>query len=177
MRRKCYVGYRTSQICWWVGFLPLKRQSRIQQTAFINIFSLFFREIRLDVSSESSARQRIHMKNQALFSSKDKSKTIKCRLPQFLFGALRGKPSFGRFANSADVNRMSQRSWPFTTEEPDYSKPHDRSLNDVVSPECVKSNSNLKIKCRNNTETDGDSRTKKWSHVQYRNHQNRQFSC
>ena len=29
------------------------------------------------------------MKNQALFSSKDKSKTIKCRLLQFLFGALR----------------------------------------------------------------------------------------
>ena len=33
--------------------------------------------------------QRIHMKNQALFSSKDKSKKIKCRLLQFLFGALR----------------------------------------------------------------------------------------
>ena len=35
------------------------------------------------------ARQRIHMKNQALFSSKDKSKKLKCRLLQFLFGALR----------------------------------------------------------------------------------------
>ena len=54
----------------------------------MNIFSLFFREIRLDVSSESSARQRIHMKNQALYSSKDKSKKLKCRLLQFLFGAL-----------------------------------------------------------------------------------------
>ena len=31
------------------------------------------------------------MKNQALFSSKDKSKTLKCRLLQFLFGALRIK--------------------------------------------------------------------------------------
>ena len=31
------------------------------------------------------------MKNQALFSSKDKSKTLKCRLLQFLFGALRVK--------------------------------------------------------------------------------------
>ena len=41
--------------------------------------------IRLDVSS----RQRIHMKNQALFSSKDKNKKLKCRLLQFLFGALR----------------------------------------------------------------------------------------
>ena len=31
------------------------------------------------------------MKNQALFSSKDKSKKLKCRLLQFLFGALRFK--------------------------------------------------------------------------------------
>ena len=33
------------------------------------------------------------MKNQALFSSKDKSKKLKCRLLQFLFGALRLKTS------------------------------------------------------------------------------------
>ena len=31
------------------------------------------------------------MKHQALFPSKDKSKKIKCRLLQFLFGALRVK--------------------------------------------------------------------------------------
>ena len=31
------------------------------------------------------------MKNQALFSSKDKSKKLKCHLLQFLFGALRVK--------------------------------------------------------------------------------------
>ena len=31
------------------------------------------------------------MKNQALFSSKDKSKKLKCRLLQFLFGDLRVK--------------------------------------------------------------------------------------
>ena len=31
----------------------------------------FLEKIRLDVSTESSARQRIHMKNQALFSLKD----------------------------------------------------------------------------------------------------------
>ena len=31
------------------------------------------------------------MKNQALFSSKDKSKKLKCRLLQFLFGTLRVK--------------------------------------------------------------------------------------
>ena len=36
-------------------------------------------------------RQRIHKKNQALFSSKDKSKKFKCCLLQFLFGALRVK--------------------------------------------------------------------------------------
>ena len=29
------------------------------------------------------------MKNQALFSSKDESKRLKCRLLQYLFGALR----------------------------------------------------------------------------------------
>ena len=51
----------------------------------------FSEKIRLDVSSESSARQRIHRQNQALFSSKDKSKKLKCRLLQFLFGALRVK--------------------------------------------------------------------------------------
>ena len=67
----------------------------------MNIFSLFFR-LRLGVSSESSARQRIHLKHQALFSSKDKSKILKCRLLQFLFGALRvnnvGKHCFMRHA-------------------------------------------------------------------------------
>ena len=31
------------------------------------------------------------MKTQALFSSKDKSKKLKCRLQQLLFGALRVK--------------------------------------------------------------------------------------
>ena len=35
------------------------------------------------------------MKNQALFSSKDKSKKLKCRLLQFLFGALRVKGNYG----------------------------------------------------------------------------------
>ena len=53
-------------------------------------FSLFSEKIRLDVSSESSARQRIHMKNQALFSSKGKSKKLKSRLLQFLFWHFKG---------------------------------------------------------------------------------------
>ena len=54
-------------------------------------FHCFSGKIRLNVSSESSAGQRIHMKNQALFSPKDKSKKLKCRLLQLLFGALRDK--------------------------------------------------------------------------------------
>ena len=33
----------------------------------------------------------LHMKNQALFSAKNKSKKLKCCLLQFLFGALRVK--------------------------------------------------------------------------------------
>ena len=33
------------------------------------------------------------MKNEALFSSKDKSEKLNCRLLQFLFGALRVKPT------------------------------------------------------------------------------------
>ena len=70
-------------------FHPLKRQSRLQQTTFINIFHCFSEKTRFDVSSESSARQKTQMKNQALFSTKDKSKQLKCRLLQFLFGALR----------------------------------------------------------------------------------------
>ena len=54
-------------------------------TAADNIHKYFFivfisEKIRPDVSSESSARQRIHMQNHALFSLKDKSKKLKCRL-------------------------------------------------------------------------------------------------
>ena len=52
-------------------------------------FHCFSEKVRLDVSCESSARQRIHLKNQALFSLKDKSKQLKCRLLQFSFGTLR----------------------------------------------------------------------------------------
>ena len=44
------------------------------------------------------------MKNQALFSSKDESKKLKCRLLQLLFGALRVncfiKPYFHRYRNA-----------------------------------------------------------------------------
>ena len=47
------------------------------------------------------------MKNQALFSSKDKSKKLKCRLRQFLFGALRVNISISHdifFHNGSGVN-------------------------------------------------------------------------
>ena len=60
--------------------LNLRRQSRQQQTTVLNIFSVFFffssEKLRLDVSCESSAMQRIHVKHQALFSSKDKSQKL-----------------------------------------------------------------------------------------------------
>ena len=66
-----------------------------------NFFHCFSEKTRVEVSSQSSARQRIHMKNQALLSSKDKSKKLKCcLLLQFLFGALRVKTFF---ANSVDI--------------------------------------------------------------------------
>ena len=97
--------------CGWLFahcILLMKRNSRISDICNVTCFTLtlkapittaadrthkyFFHcfsvKIRLDVSSESS-RQRIHMKNQALFSSKDKSKKLKRRLLHFLFGALR----------------------------------------------------------------------------------------
>ena len=52
---------------------------------FLCFFFLFFFSeiIRLDIADESSARQRINMKHQALLASKHKSKKIKCRLLQF----------------------------------------------------------------------------------------------
>ena len=46
-------------------------------------FGCFSEKIRLYISGESSARQRIHVKNQALFSSKDKSRKLKYRLGRF----------------------------------------------------------------------------------------------
>ena len=60
------------------------------------------------------------MKNQALFSSKVKSKNLKCRLLQFLFGALRAKyghvcsltlqetvTKISEFTNSVDPNETA----------------------------------------------------------------------
>ena len=55
-------------------------------------FHCFSEKIRLDISCESPARQRIHIKHQGLFllkHQKKKKKKLKCRLLQILFGALR----------------------------------------------------------------------------------------
>ena len=72
-----------------VNLLTLKEPVTPAADDIHDFFHCFSEKIRLDVSSESSASQRIHMKNQALFSSKDKGKKLKCRLLQILFGALR----------------------------------------------------------------------------------------
>ena len=49
-------------------------------------FIVFSEEIRLDVSSESSGRQRIHMKNQALFLQKIKVKNKMSSAAIFVWG-------------------------------------------------------------------------------------------
>ena len=66
---------------------------------FINCFS---EKIRLDVSGESSARQRIHMKNQALFSSKDKK--IKLLSAAIFVGSLRVKKFYKLLSFSCATN-------------------------------------------------------------------------
>ena len=73
--------------------LTLKAQVTTAADGIHEYFHCFSEKIKLDVSSEFSARQMIRkrIKNQALFSPKDKSKKLKCRLLQFLFGALRVK--------------------------------------------------------------------------------------
>ena len=62
---------------------------RLQQSIFMSTFSLLFRENKtmFHVNPLLSAVQRIHLKHQALFSSKDNNKKLKCRLLQFSFGA------------------------------------------------------------------------------------------
>ena len=75
----------------WAPTLTLKAPIRKAADDIHKYFFIISEKIRLDVSNESSARQRIHIKNQELFSSKDKSKKLKCRLLHFCFGALRVK--------------------------------------------------------------------------------------
>ena len=61
-----------------------------QLPSLIRVFTVHL-TLKASITSAADARQRIHMKNQALFSSKDKNEKLKCRLLQFLFGVLRGK--------------------------------------------------------------------------------------
>ena len=51
------------------------------------------------------------MKNQALFSSKDKSKKLKCCLLQFLFGFLRVKKSLSSLGISLIAYFVTYRLW------------------------------------------------------------------
>ena len=47
------------------------------------------------------------MKNQALFSSKDKGKNLKCRLLEFLFGTLRVNQACIQFPTQANKLKLS----------------------------------------------------------------------
>ena len=87
----CTVCYNDLHNLYWslLHALTLEGLSQLQQTTFKNIFHCFSEKIRLDVSSESSARQRIHMNIKPYFLRKIKVKKIKCCLLQFLFGTLR----------------------------------------------------------------------------------------
>ena len=81
VRRMPYVF---SYLIRYFPLLTLKAPITTAADGHLQIFcSCFTYKIRLGVSSESSAGQRIHIKNQALFSSKDKSTKLKCRLLQF----------------------------------------------------------------------------------------------
>ena len=58
------------------------------------------------------------MKNQALFSSKDKSKKLKCRLLQFLFGALRVKGELhvrNNTQKSLSIGTPKTNNFPFVS--------------------------------------------------------------
>ena len=73
------------------GMLTLKGPIR---TAADNIHKYFLHcfseKIILDISCESSARQRIHMKHQALFSSKYKSKKVEVLSATIFVWCLKG---------------------------------------------------------------------------------------
>ena len=57
-------------------YKPLKRQAKLQQTTLLFFYFYLLKKIWLDISCESSARQRIHMKYQALFSLKNNEKVF-----------------------------------------------------------------------------------------------------
>ena len=65
------------------AYKPLKRHIKIAADDTLFFYFYLSKEIRLDVSCESPALQRIHMKYQVLFSLKNNEKSIYiCRLLQ-----------------------------------------------------------------------------------------------
>ena len=56
--------------------VPLKRQTKIAADDILIFYFYLSKKIRLDISSESSARQRIHMKYQVLVSLENNKKSI-----------------------------------------------------------------------------------------------------
>ena len=71
--------------CW---FYKNCNKRSYEPLTVLNIFHCFFYKIMLDISCESSAWQNIHMKHQALFSSKDKSKNNKVSSAAIWLGGL-----------------------------------------------------------------------------------------
>ena len=62
----------------WGQYLTLKAPITTAAEDSLEYFFIFFSDkIMLDISCETSARQRIHMKHQTLFTLKDKSKNNK----------------------------------------------------------------------------------------------------
>ena len=74
------VYYTASQsACVWVSnlaYLTLKAPSKIAADDILIFYFYLSKEIRLDFSCESYARQRIHLKHQVLFSLKNNEKII-----------------------------------------------------------------------------------------------------
>ena len=69
--------------------------------------------MRLDVSCESSARQGIHLKHQALFSSKDKTKKIKVLSAGILLGTIRVKAcDYNRQDPLQPLYQQPSVAWP-----------------------------------------------------------------
>ena len=80
------------------------------------------------------------MKNQVLFSFKDKNKKLKCRLLQFLFGTLRGKATSVSSAKTLITCCcvgfvMSQLNNKYLKDSP-YSKPGStEAVSSLMAPE------------------------------------------
>ena len=55
-------------------FQPLKRQTKIAADDILIFYFYLSKKIRLDFSCESSAKQRVHLKHQVLFSLKNNEK-------------------------------------------------------------------------------------------------------